>query len=146
MARDVVFALILECVGYVSNAPGSQEGLPGLAVGDVGDFLMLVSNGDSIDQASRMLALNHANGFLHTKGIAAGGSGWFPLTSALTRSDNGPLWLERIPAVMLTDTANLRNPHYHKASDTAETLNANFLGGATRVSVASVALFAELLP
>ena len=28
---------------------------------------------------------------------------------------------------MVTDTAFLRNPHYHKASDTADTLNYDFL-------------------
>ena len=28
---------------------------------------------------------------------------------------------------MITDTSFLRNPHYHKASDTPETLNRDFL-------------------
>jgi hypothetical protein len=28
---------------------------------------------------------------------------------------------------MVTDTANLRNPHYHRATDTAETLDYEFL-------------------
>ena len=31
--------------------------------------------------------------------------------------------------MMITDTAMLRNPHYHKASDTIETLNLDFLAG-----------------
>jgi hypothetical protein len=107
---------------------------------------MIVANGDSIEHAQRMLALNHAHGFMHAKGVAAGESGWFPLTGALTRSDNGPLWLERIPAVMLTDTADLRNPNYHEPSDLPATLDPEFLKGATQISVGSVALFAELLP
>lgn len=28
---------------------------------------------------------------------------------------------------MITDTANLRNPHYHKPSDTIDTLDLDFL-------------------
>lgn len=146
LANDVVFAIVLDCVGFATDAPGSQEGLPGLSIGDVGDFLMVVANGDSIEQAQRILALNHSHGFMHAKGIAAGGDGWFPLTSALTRSDNGPLWLQRIPSVMFTDTADLRNPHYHRADDVPSSLRADFLTGATRLSVASVALFAEPSP
>jgi hypothetical protein len=33
---------------------------------------------------------------------------------------------------MLTDTANLRNPHYHRASDRVETLDLPFLAAAVR--------------
>jgi aminopeptidase YwaD len=29
--------------------------------------------------------------------------------------------------VMLTDTANFRNPHYHRSTDTVDTLNVNFM-------------------
>ena len=37
-------------------------------------------------------------------------------------SDNARFWDEGMPAVMITDTAFLRNPHYHRATDTPETL------------------------
>jgi hypothetical protein len=33
---------------------------------------------------------------------------------------------------MVTDTANLRNPHYHRASDRIETLDLAFLAGVCR--------------
>lgn len=33
------------------------------------------------------------------------------------------MWQYGIPAIMVTDTAFYRNPHYHKASDTADTLD-----------------------
>jgi hypothetical protein len=146
LAGDVVLALVLECLGYASSERGSQDGLPGLSLGETGDFLMVVANGDSREQAQRLLALNHDYGFVHMKGIAAGGSAWFPLTSALTRSDNGPFWLARIPALMLTDTADLRNPNYHSAADTPETLDPKFLTGSTRAALAGAALFAGVLP
>ncbi|HVE72732.1 MAG TPA: M28 family peptidase [Thermoanaerobaculia bacterium] len=38
-------------------------------------------------------------------------------------SDHRNYWARGWPAVMVTDTAFLRNPHYHTAHDTAETLD-----------------------
>ena len=34
------------------------------------------------------------------------------------RSDHASFWDAGYPAVMLTDTANFRNPHYHRETDT----------------------------
>jgi Zn-dependent M28 family amino/carboxypeptidase len=48
------------------------------------------------------------------------------------RSDHAPFWDRGYRAIMVTDTANLRNPHYHKASDRIETLNLDFLTGVCR--------------
>lgn len=42
-------------------------------------------------------------------------------------SDHASFWRFGFPAVMVTDTAFLRNPHYHLVSDTADTLNYEFL-------------------
>jgi hypothetical protein len=38
-------------------------------------------------------------------------------------SDNASFWDAGIPALMVTDTAFLRNPNYHKDTDTADTLD-----------------------
>jgi len=38
-------------------------------------------------------------------------------------SDHANYWEVGYPAVMITDTAFYRNPHYHTRSDTAETLD-----------------------
>ena len=46
-----------------------------------------------------------------------------PSLQNLLRSDHTPFWFRDIPAVMITDTANFRNPHYHQPSDTLDTLN-----------------------
>jgi len=32
---------------------------------------------------------------------------------------------------MVTDTANFRNPHYHRSTDTVDTLNLKFLASVT---------------
>lgn len=38
-------------------------------------------------------------------------------------SDHRSFWQEGFPALMLTDTSYFRNPHYHKPSDTPDTLD-----------------------
>jgi hypothetical protein len=47
-------------------------------------------------------------------------------------SDHAPFWDRGYRAMMITDTAMLRNPHYHKRSDRIETLNLDFLTGICR--------------
>jgi hypothetical protein len=47
---------------------------------------------------------------------------------------------------MLTDTADYRNPHYHEASDTPDTLDPEFLASVTRAVAATLAVLAELQP
>lgn len=41
----------------------------------------------------------------------------------MTRSDHRPFLLAGLPGVMITDTANFRNPHYHRPTDTIDTLD-----------------------
>jgi hypothetical protein len=43
---------------------------------------------------------------------------------------------------MLTDTAFLRNPHYHQPSDTPETLDYSFMAQVARTVIAAVAQMA----
>jgi hypothetical protein len=50
-------------------------------------------------------------------------TGLLPPLATLDRSDHFPFWRRGIPAVMLTDTANLRNANYHRATDTSDTID-----------------------
>ena len=59
----------------------------------------------------------------------------------LWRSDHAPFWGANIPATMITDGADFRNPNYHTGADTKETLDLLFF---TKVVKASVATLAEL--
>ncbi|MFN9622649.1 MAG: M28 family peptidase [Cyanobacteriota bacterium] len=43
------------------------------------------------------------------------------------RSDHSPFWDQGYNALMVTDTSFLRNPHYHRPSDTVDTLDLPFL-------------------
>jgi aminopeptidase YwaD len=42
-------------------------------------------------------------------------------------SDHSTFWDQGFPALMITDTAFLRNPNYHLASDRMETLDFEFM-------------------
>ncbi len=63
------------------------------------------------------------------------------LTPDLRRSDHAPFWDDDVPALMLTDGANFRNPNYHTPNDTSGSLNYTFM---SRVVAASIATIAEL--
>jgi Zn-dependent M28 family amino/carboxypeptidase len=52
----------------------------------------------------------------------------YKLSPDIFRSDHANFWEASIPAVMWTDTSNFRNPNYHKASDTPDTLDYDFMG------------------
>ncbi|MFJ5035979.1 M28 family peptidase [Streptomyces sp. NPDC088560] len=54
-----------------------------------------------------------------------------PPAGHLGRSDHAPFWNRGIPALMLTDTANFRNPHYHRATDVPGTLDYERLASVT---------------
>ncbi len=53
------------------------------------------------------------------------GNGWFFPESRL--SDHAPFWDRGYPALLVSDTAFFRNPHYHQATDTVATLDVPFL-------------------
>jgi Zn-dependent M28 family amino/carboxypeptidase len=47
----------------------------------------------------------------------------FDFVTGVDFSDHASFWEVGIPAVMITDTAFYRNPHYHAASDLPDTLD-----------------------
>ena len=55
------------------------------------------------------------------------------------RSDHAPFWKAGIPAIMWTDTSEFRNPHYHLASDTPNTLDNDFVAQVAKLGLARVA-------
>jgi Zn-dependent M28 family amino/carboxypeptidase len=57
----------------------------------------------------------------------------------LLRSDHAPFWDKDIPAVLVSDTANFRNPHYHTEQDTPDTLDPAFLSGNAQHVVNAIA-------
>jgi hypothetical protein len=56
----------------------------------------------------------------------------------IRRSDNSSFWDQGYPALMLTDTSFLRNPHYHRASDLPDTLDYERMAAVTLGVVGAV--------
>lgn len=57
------------------------------------------------------------------------------LTPDTLRSDHAPFWYQGVGAVLVTDTANLRTPHYHQSSDVPTNIDKNFFNGAAQVVI-----------
>lgn len=57
----------------------------------------------------------------------------------LLRSDHAPFWGAGIPALMLTDGANFRNPYYHTPNDTIGSLNFTFMQEVLQAVIATAA-------
>ncbi len=133
-------AHILEMVGYSDPHPASQCLPPGLPIQipDRGDFLGILANQDSTAIASAILrtARTYRPDFpvLSLK-VSAGIEKLVPV---LGRSDHLPFWRARIPTVMWTDTSEFRNHHYHRVTDTPDTLDYHFLDAVTQILIATV--------
>jgi hypothetical protein len=145
-ADDVRAAIVLEMLGYASDAPGSQKEITGLSLPDKGNFLFVAGNDQSAEMVQQMVALGNTRGLANLLGVIAPGDGAFFLSLAFTRSDHGLMWYKGIPALMLSDGGDFRNPYYHRPTDTPETLNPAFLAANTRAVVAAIALFAVVQP
>jgi len=138
--RSIAAAHVLEMVGYASHEPGSQRmpiAVPGAP--DVGDFIGLIGNQRSNHLVE--LAAKQARAVVPELPVVGlkvflGLEGWLPV---LHRSDHAPFWKAKIPALLWTDTAELRNPHYHRPTDTPDTLDYGFMRRVTQLVVATVA-------
>ena len=117
----------LEMLGYCDHRPGSQQLPPQLRgmYPDTGNFIAVIGNQDSERLIERFRAgLEHVAD-LPVESLAVPMNG---LVLPETRlSDHSPFWDAGYPALMITDTSFMRNPHYHLASDTLETLDLEFL-------------------
>jgi hypothetical protein len=115
--------LCLESVGYYSQEPGSQSfPLPVFWLRwrypTNGNFITVVSNDDSQPLQRRVRDGLTAHMDLPVETYA--GPWWIP---GVDWSDHGSFWNEGYPAVMLTDTALFRNPHYHRPTDLPDKLD-----------------------
>ncbi len=145
--RELAGAIILECVGFARSEAGTQQAPPGvpIEVPTQGDFLAIVGN-----EASRSLVSQLEQGAeqyaaqLKTLSLVVPGRGEaLPHTR---RSDHASFWDAGYPAVVLTDTANFRNPHYHRETDTVDTLNREFLSNVAAAVTATAIQIAGVRP
>lgn len=126
---------VLEMIGYRDPAPGAQRPPPGLPIPlpACGDFLGLVGDRAAADSLRHALGLSIALAGSPPVIVLEVERGVGLAHPLLRRSDHSPFWQVGVPAVMWTDTAELRNPHYHLSSDLPESLDLDFLTGVTRL-------------
>lgn len=107
--------LSLETIGFYSDEKGSQRyPFPlGLFYPHTGDFIAFVGNLSSRRLVRRAIATFRARVPFPSEGAAV--PGWIP---GVGWSDHWSFWKEGYPAIMVTDTAPYRYPHYHAGTDT----------------------------
>lgn len=120
-SQAVQLMLSLEMIGYFSDAPDSQSyPLPGMEMfyPGKGDFISVVGRLQESSAARRVKALMSGATALPVRSINS-----LAAIPGLDFSDHRNYWAEGFNAIMITDTAFYRNPNYHQASDTADTLD-----------------------
>ena len=118
----------LEMLGYCVSTPNSQIYPIGLKYfyPNQGNFIGLIGNLKSIpDLIHLRRSIRQAEVNCELLPVPNQGK----ILSLTRRSDHAPFWDRGDRALMITDTADLRNPNYHKASDRLETLDLDFLTG-----------------
>lgn len=118
--EDITLMISLETIGYFSDEASSQRyPFPfGLVLPSRGNFLAMVSNMGSV-RALRAGAKAFRSA-THLPLIASPAPAWIP---GVAWSDHWSFWHHGFRALMLTDTALYRYPHYHLGSDTPERLD-----------------------
>ena len=125
--------LCLEMVGYRCHQPGCQKyPFPLMFVGypEAGNFIGIVGNFKSRDFTGQLYQAFARHPALPVIKQTVPFSGWFMPSVRL--SDHSSFWDQGYRAVMITDTAYFRNPHYHLASDTMDKLDFSFMAEVVR--------------
>src|SRR5207247_11469557 len=102
-----------------------------------GDFIAVVGNPSS--GSSLLLAKRGMEAARSIPVVSARAPTWMP---GVDWSDHLWFWKLGLPAVFVTDTAFLRNPNYHRMTDTPDTLDFERMGGAVR-GLPGVLVFAD---
>jgi hypothetical protein len=132
-------AISLDGVGFASSQDGSQRFPPGVEalLPDVferarknsfrANFLTALGDTDALPSLEAFERAGESVGLL-AFGVELGGLTRLALQDA-ARSDHASFWLHGYPGVLVTDTANFRNPRYHcgAGQDDPESLDYQFL-------------------
>ncbi len=132
-------AIILDMIGYACRIPGCQqypERLPLQALPETGEFLAVLGLSSHAELIGAFIGSAQISlPLVLSLPIPEATLRFFP---DLLRSDHAPFWEKDIPAVLVTDTANFRNPNYHTVNDTLETLDPIFFQGSAQHVVNAV--------
>lgn len=138
--ENIVAMFSLETIGYYSDRSGSQRyPFPlGFFYPGTGNFLAFVSNLGSRSLLHQVIAAFRRHALFPSEGVAA--PAFIP---GVDWSDHWSFWQEGYPALMVTDTAPYRYPHYHASTDTPDKVDYERLA---RVTLGLFRTFQELAP
>ena len=128
--------ICLEMLGCFSDRPGSQTfPMPILKLfyPGTGDFIAVVGRVGEGRLTRRLKTAMRRGSALPVRSI--NGPRFLP---GVDLSDHASYWDAGFPAVMITDTAFYRNPRYHTAEDTPETLDYARMAEVVRALFAAV--------
>ncbi len=150
--KNLQAAVVLDMVGYACRTPGCQQYPEGLTA----QPFLEASGVTSPDKGEFIAVVGDAEHPLLLKTFAESGNADLPpvvalpvplkglLTPDVLRSDHAPFWYKGIGAVLVTDTANLRSPHYHQSTDTLATIDRPFFAGSAQIVVNATAKLLEI--
>ncbi len=155
---DIVGYVNFEMIGYRTEEPDSQQIPTGLdlafpnayaqveADGFRGNFIALIANAGAVPLASDFAAQAELDELRTVLIDPPAGTETSDLFADLRRSDHAAFWDAGYAALLVTDTAEFRNPHYHCAGgpDEIADLDQDFAVAITRASVAAAAMAAGL--
>jgi hypothetical protein len=143
-------AIVYDPIGYMDAAPESQqvpEGIDWLYPGQVARLEALGNAGDTVVSIYRRSSLQLVTEWARCLAATVGPERVLmlrdpldlpligpalmavPVARNFSRSDHVRFWHAGLPAIQVTNTANFRNPHYHRPTDTPETLDYTSLAG-----------------
>lgn len=127
--------IVMDMIGYACYTDGCQQYPTGLLVSPpskYGDFIAVVGDTEHLPLLN---TFNH----ISTEKLPPVFTLPVPLKGLLSpdtlRSDHAPFWVQGIGAVLVTDTANLRTPHYHQSTDIPANINQKFFTGAAQIVI-----------
>jgi len=138
--EDIRGVLILEMIGYFSDKPRSQRHPLGLNFfyPNTGNFIGIMGNTKSKKLISYTVSSFRRSTKMPVEWIIAP-----DIVMCVGMSDDWSFWREGYPAVMITDTAYLRNSNYHKKTDTYDTLDYNSMAEVVKGVSASLKTLAK---
>jgi hypothetical protein len=113
--ENIIAMISLETIGYYTDKPNSQKyPFPlSLFYPSTGNFIGFVSN-----TSSRKLLHTAIASFRKNCKFPSQGGSLPEIVPGINWSDHASFWHYNYPAIMLTDTAIFRYPHYHCPQDT----------------------------
>ncbi len=148
-ARNIAAMISFDGIGYYATEPNSQsipngfEMLFPVQVAELeardfrGDYISLIADEESMAVATAFEEHGASVGLITSILPVPEALKLIPQTADLRRSDHASFWVHDFPGILVTDSANFRNPHYHclDGMDAPETLDVGFI---TQVSQATL--------